>query len=165
MCIRDRASTVNDEDFVYIDAGTTTEKMIEFLPNTRATFVTNGIVHAKKLISRGLRAFIIGGQLKLSTEAVVGAEAVNNLKKYNFTKCFMGTNGISAEAGYSTPDIEEAFIKTEAMGRSFVAYVLADSSKFGMVSSVTYADLSQACIVTDSVPDTKYHDIAVIKEV
>ena len=159
------ASTVNDEDFVYIDAGTTTEKMIEFLPNTRATFVTNGIVHAKKLISRGLRAFIIGGQLKLSTEAVVGAEAVNNLKKYNFTKCFMGTNGISAEAGYSTPDIEEAFIKTEAMGRSFVAYVLADSSKFGMVSSVTYADLSQACIVTDSVPDTKYHDIAVIKEV
>lgn len=77
----------------------------------------------------------------------------------------MGTNGISAEAGYSTPDIEEAFIKTEAMGRSFVAYVLADSSKFGMVSSVTYADLSQACIVTDSVPDTKYHDIAVIKEV
>ncbi len=159
------ASTVNDEDFVYIDAGTTTEKMIEFLPNTRATFVTNGIVHAKKLISRGLRAFIIGGQLKLSTEAVVGAEAVTNLKKSNFTPCFMGTNGISAEAGYSTPDIEEAFIKTEAMGRSFVAYVLADSSKFGMVSSVTYADLSQACIVTDSVPDTKYHDIAVIKEV
>lgn len=159
------ASTINDEDFVYIDAGTTTEKMIEFLPNTRATFVTNGIVHAKKLISRGLRAFIIGGQLKLSTEAVIGAEAVNNLKKYNFTKCFMGTNGISVEAGFSTPDIEEALIKTEAMNRSFVSFVLADSSKFGMVSSVTYADLSQACIVTDSVPDTKYHDNAVIKEV
>lgn len=159
------ASTVNDEDFVYIDAGTTTEKMIEFLPATRATFVTNGIVHAKKLIQRGMRAFIIGGQLKLSTEAVIGAQAVNNLKKYNFTKCFMGTNGISVEAGYSTPDIEEALIKTEAIARSFVSYVLADSSKFGMVSSVTYADLSQACIVTDSVPDTKYHDNAVIKEV
>lgn len=159
------ASTVNDEDFVYIDAGTTTEKMIEFLPATRATFVTNGIVHAKKLIQRGMRAFIIGGQLKLSTEAVIGAQAVNNLKKYNFTKCFVGTNGISVEAGFSTPDIEEALIKTEAIARSFVSYVLADSSKFGMVSSVTYADLSQACIVTDSVPDTKYHDNAVIKEV
>lgn len=159
------AYTVNDEDFVYIDAGTTTEKMIEFLPATRATFVTNGIVHAKKLIQRGMRAFIIGGQLKLSTEAVIGAQAVNNLKKYNFTKCFMGTNGISVEAGFSTPDIEEALIKTEAIARSFVSYVLADSSKFGMVSSVTYADLSQACIVTDSVPDTKYHDNAVIKEV
>lgn len=159
------AATVNDDDFVFIDAGTTTERMIDYLQSTRATFVTNGIVHAKKLIQRGLRASIIGGQLKLSTEAVIGAEAVNNLKKYNFTKCFLGTNGISAEAGLSTPDIEEALIKTEAISKSFVSYVLADSSKFGKVSSVTYADLSQACIVTDSVPDTKYHDIAVIKEV
>lgn len=159
------AAVIHEDDFVFIDAGTTTERLIDFIPSTQATFVTNGVVHAKKLIQRGLRAFIIGGQLKLSTEAVIGAEAVNNLKKYNFTKCFLGTNGISLETGFSTPDMEEALIKTEAIRKSFVSYVLADSSKFGKVSSVTFADLSQACIVTDSVPDTKYHDNAVIKEV
>ncbi|HIR02587.1 MAG: DeoR/GlpR family DNA-binding transcription regulator [Acutalibacteraceae bacterium] len=159
------ASIVNDHDFIYIDAGTTTEKMIDFLQKTRATFVTNGVAHAKKLIQKGFKAYIIGGQLKLSTEAVVGAEAVINLKKMNFTKAFLGANGISDDHGVTTPDVEEGLIKAEAVNRSYITYVLADSSKFGKISSVTFADLSQVCIVTDSVPDTKYHDKAVIKEV
>lgn len=159
------ASNVNDHDFIYIDAGTTTEKMIDFLQKTRATFVTNGVAHAKKLIQKGFKAYIIGGQLKLSTEAVVGAEAVINLKKMNFTKAFLGANGISDDHGVTTPDVEEGLIKAEAVNRSYITYVLADSSKFGKISSVTFADLSQVCIVTDSVPDTKYHDKAVIKEV
>lgn len=159
------ASIVNDHDFIYIDAGTTTEKMIDFLQKTRATFVTNGVAHAKKLIQKGFKAYIIGGQLKLSTEAVVGAEAVINLKKMNFTKAFLGANGISDDHGVTTPDVEEGLIKAEAVNRSSITYVLADSSKFGKISSVTFADLSQVCIVTDSVPDTKYHDKAVIKEV
>ena len=42
------ASIVNDHDFIYIDAGTTTEKMIDFLQKTRATFVTNGEKQKKK---------------------------------------------------------------------------------------------------------------------
>lgn len=83
----------------------------------------------------------------------------------NFTKAFLGANGISDDHGVTTPDVEEGLIKAEAVNRSYITYVLADSSKFGKISSVTFADLSQVCIVTDSVPDTKYHDKAVIKEV
>ncbi len=157
------ASVVHDDDFVFIDAGTTTERMIDYLSDTRATFVTNGVNHARKLIQKGLRAYIIGGELKLITEAVVGAEAVSNLRKYNFTKCFMGTNGIDLDAGFSTPDVEEAQVKTEVIRRSFVSYVLADDTKFGVVSAVTYAEIGQACIVTNKAPDTKYRENAVIK--
>ena len=105
------ASLINDEDFVYIDAGTTTERLIDYITNTNAIFVTNGIVHAKKLIQRGCRAYVIGGELKLATEAIVGADGISNLKKYNFTKCFIGTNGISMDKGYTTPDLEEALMK------------------------------------------------------
>ena len=108
------AGLVTNDDFVFIDAGTTTAAMIDFIyDNVRATFVTNGIVHAKKLIQKGLKAYIIGGQIKLTTEAVVGTEAINNLRKYNFTKTFIGTNGISVKGGYSTPDVEEAAVKSE----------------------------------------------------
>lgn len=56
------AGLVTNDDFVFIDAGTTTAAMIDFIyDNVRATFVTNGIVHAKKLIQKGLKAYIIGG--------------------------------------------------------------------------------------------------------
>ena len=67
------ASLVEDGDFVFVDAGTTTEKMIDYLPEKKATFVTNGFVHAKRLAQRGFKVLVLAGEFKLSTEAVVGA--------------------------------------------------------------------------------------------
>lgn len=49
------ASIIEDGDFVFIDAGTTTEKMIDFIPARQVTFVTNAFVHAKRLAQRGSR--------------------------------------------------------------------------------------------------------------
>lgn len=159
------ASLIKDDDFVFIDAGTTTEKLIDFVMNTRAVFVTNGIVHAKKLIQKGCRTYLIGGELKLATEALVGAEAISNLKKYNFTKSFIGTNGISMEQGFTTPEMEEGLLKREVVTRSYMTYILADHTKFGKVTSITFANLDQACILTDYLPDERYMKATVIKEV
>lgn len=159
------ASLIRDDDFVFIDAGTTTEQMIGYIGNTQATFVTNGIVHAKKLLQRGHKVIVTGGELKPLTEAVVGAEAISNLRKYNFTKCFVGTNGISIDKGFTTPDLEEAMIKKEAIKRSFLTYILADHTKFGKVTSVTFADIERSCIITDYVPDEKFKKATVVKEV
>ena len=52
------ATLVYDSDFVFIDAGTTTSRFIDFLENDKATYVTNGIVHARKLIEKGFNAYI-----------------------------------------------------------------------------------------------------------
>ena len=41
------ASLIQPEDFVYLDAGTTTGYMLEHLNGSRATFVTNGVSHAR----------------------------------------------------------------------------------------------------------------------
>lgn len=143
------ATMVQEEDFVFIDAGTTTERMIPYLDKKSVTYVTNGIVHAKKLIERGLDAYIIGGLLRPSTEAAIGTGAIESIKRYNFTKCFMGTNGVDLERGFSTPDIGEAAVKAAVMKRSDKAVVLADHTKFGVISSVTFAALEDACVITD----------------
>lgn len=164
MIARYAASLIKDEDFIFIDAGTTTERMIDFLKDTKAIFVTNGIVHAKKLIQKGLKAYIIGGELKVTTEAIVGAEGLSNLKKYNFSKSFLGTNGIHINCGYSTMDVDEAIVKKEVINRSFMKFVLADHTKFGKTMPVTFAEIRQACIITDKVENKKYLDSTVIKE-
>ena len=158
------AAQIDDSDFVYIDAGTTTERMIDYIESSRATFVTNGIVHARKLIQKGCKAYIVGGQIKLSTQAVVGTLASGMLRQYNFTKAFLGVNGISVSRGFTTPDPEEAELKAEACRQAFVSFILADSSKFGMVSAVPFLDLDKACILTDRIPDEKYRKAATIKE-
>lgn len=159
------ASLIEKGDFVYIDAGTSTEFMIDYINEKGATYVTNGIVHAKKLIQRGLEVFILGGQLKLSTEAIIGIEAVNNIKKYNFTKCFMGTNGLDLKAGFTTPDVKEALLKKEAMNRSKKVYVLSDVSKFNKISSITFGDLDKTIIITTKVTQKEFMNNKNIVEV
>ncbi len=91
------AGLIQDEDFVYIDAGTTTGDMLKFLQVTRAVFVTNAVAHAQSLAERGFKVFLVGGELKGSTEAVIGNQAMNTLREYHFTKGFFGTNGITKE--------------------------------------------------------------------
>lgn len=54
--------------------------MIDHLTVRDVTFVTNGFIHAKKLAVKGYKVFITGGEIKASTEAIVGAECVLTLK-------------------------------------------------------------------------------------
>jgi DeoR family fructose operon transcriptional repressor len=159
------ASLIEEGDFVYIDAGTTTEKMIDYIPSKNVTFVTNAFINAKKLAQKGFRVFIPAGEIKLTTEAIVGAECVISLQNYNFSKCFMGTNGISVSAGLSTPDKSEASVKTAVISRSKEVYFLADHSKFDKVTAVTFSALNRGKIITDKLPDKKYLTEASIKEV
>lgn len=159
------ASLILDDDFVFIDAGTSTLHMVEHIENTKATFVTNGVEHAKKLLQKGLEVYIIGGKIKFSTEAIIGIEAIENVKKYNFTKCFMGTNGISVARGLSTPDVDEAMLKKQVVELSYLTFILADNSKFGKTSPVTFADIKKVCIITDKLFDKSYAEHTIIKEV
>src|SRR5699024_3341740 len=85
------ASLIRDGDFIYIDAGSTTDKLVEVINNVNVTYVTNGIIHARKLTQKGCKVYVIGGQFKPVTEAIIGAQALKSIEAFNFTKCFLGT--------------------------------------------------------------------------
>lgn len=147
------AGLIEPEDFVYLDAGTTTGCMLEFIGEQDAVYVTNAVAHAQRLAAKGLRVILVGGELKGSTEAVVGSVAVQTVQQYHFTKGFFGANGVSRKAGFTTPDPNEAMIKRKAMEQCVAKYVLADCSKFNQVSSVTFGDFADAEVLTDAVPE------------
>lgn len=159
------ASLIEDGDFVFLDAGTTTEKMIDLIPSKSVTFVTNAFVSARKLAARGFKVLITAGEIKSSTEAIVGSETVLTLSRYNFTKCFMGVNGISVKGGFSTPDTSEADVKATAIAQGRDIYILADHSKFGMAAAVKFAELNKGKIITDKAPEKVYFSETFVKEV
>ena len=66
-------------DFVYLDAGTTTELMIEYITSRQAVFVSNAMSHAKRLAERIYRVSL--SMSSGSSEAIVGEEAVTALEK------------------------------------------------------------------------------------
>lgn len=142
------AGLIEPGDFIYLDAGTTTELMIDYIEHKQITFVTNAISHAKRLAERGFTVYLLGGEFKAVTEAIVGEEAVTTLEKYNFTKGFWGTNGISVQRGFSTPEVKEAMVKKKSMEGCRECYILADESKFNQISSVTFAAFETATVLT-----------------
>ena len=159
------ANLIENNDFVYIDAGTTTEKMLKYITNHDAIYVTNAVSHAMKLAAIGCTVFILGGEFKYATEAIVGEEALTSLSKYNFTKGFFGANGITEKNGFTTPEIKEAMIKRAAMASCKDCYVLADHSKFGQISAVSFGDIEDATIITDKGRDDLKHTYKKIVEV
>ena len=142
------ASLIGKNDFVYIDAGSTTEQIAEFLANSEATFMTNSIPLVQKLARLDLKVFVLPGLVKGRTEAVIGSQASDALRNYHFTKGFFGTNGLTVAEGCTTPDTEEAYIKMAAIKQCAKKYVLSDSSKFGLASHNTFAALKDVEIIT-----------------
>ena len=159
------ASLIEDDDFVYLDAGTSTGVMIDFLTARNPVFVTNAIEHARDLTRKGYKVYLIGGEYKSATEAIVGEEAALSLQKYHFTKGFFGANGISIDEGLTTPEIKEAMIKKTAIAATKQSYFLLDHTKFGEISAITFADITEGTIVTDKVPNEEYREKAKILEV
>lgn len=150
------ASLLEENDFVFLDAGSTTELMIDYITEKKVIFVTNAVTHAKKLSQRGYTTYILGGEFKATTEAIVGDETVAGLQKYNFTKGFWGTNGVNRKVGFTTPDVKEAMVKKTAMEHCAQRYVLCDASKFSQISSVKFSDFAKAFIITTELEDEKY---------
>lgn len=142
------AGLIEPDDFIYLDAGTTTERMIDYLSSKQTVFVTNAVMHAKRLSEKGYTVYLIGGEYKGVTGAIVGEEAVNSVEKYNFTKGFWGSNGISIQRGFSTPEVKEALVKKKSMENCKKRYVLADESKFNQISSVSFAPFDSATVIT-----------------
>ena len=147
------AAMIMPHDFVYLDAGTTTGYMLEFFCDKDVTVVTNAVAHAQRLAKAGVKVRLVGGELKSSTEAVVGSEAMQTLRKYHFTKGFFGTNGVTKKAGFTTPDANEAMVKKTAIEQCQKKYVLCDHSKFGEVSSVTFLAFTGADVITDRIAE------------
>lgn len=143
------AKLIKKDDFVYIDAGTTTEYIIDYITEKNAVYVTNAVNHACKLSHMGCEVYLVGGRLKSATEAIVGSETLETLSKYNFTIGFWGTNGIHRKTGFTTPDREEAGVKKMSFINCKKRYIVADSSKFDSISPVGFADFDDVIIITE----------------
>ncbi len=150
------ASFVEEEDVIYLDAGTTTYQMIPYLKDIQKLLVvTNGIKQADLLVNYGISTILIGGQIKKKTKAIIGSTAVEQLKTYYFNKSFLGINGIDLEFGYTTPDPEEAILKTLAAKLSSQQFILADQTKFGQVNFAKVGELKDFTIITDKFDDSQ----------
>jgi DeoR family fructose operon transcriptional repressor len=138
---------------ILLDAGTTTSRLASLLPpEHELTVITHGVPIAARLAGqRQIDLRLLPGRVRRTTQAAVGAETVAALSQLRVDVSFLGTNGVTADHGLTTPDPDEAAVKRAliASGRRVVA--LADASKFGVETAVRFAAPGEIdVLVTDS---------------
>ena len=141
-----------DEGTVLLDAGTTTMRLAERLPQDHElTIVTNSLgIAAQVAQHQNLSLYLLGGRVRGRTLAAVGSWVTNALQDVFVDVAFIGTNGLSAERGLTTPDQSEAAAKRAMITASRRSIVLADHTKMGVDHFSRFADLADiAAIITD----------------
>lgn len=151
---------------ILIDAGSTTESLAELLAaRTAAATAISGraaelvvITHSLPVAARlsgepGIALHLLGGKVRGITQAAVGQSTVEAARRIRPDIAFIGTNGIHAAFGLSTPDPEEAAVKAAFVQSARRIVVLADASKLDAETLVQFASLKDLdTLITDTKP-------------
>ena len=154
---------------VLIDAGSSTEALAELLaartaagsaPGTELVVITHALPIAVKLSGEpGIALHLLGGKVRGLTQAAVGQSTVEAARRIRPDIAFLGTNGIHAAFGLSTPDPEEAAVKAAFVQSARRIVVLADSSKLDAETLVQFASLKDLdTLITDTNPSQALAD-------
>lgn len=149
---------VPERGSVFFDAGTTTASVArELAPRiagSRLEVVTHALtVGAALAATPQVSLTLIGGRVRGLTAAAVGADTVRAIESLRPDVAFLGTNGLSAGFGLSTPDPDEAAVKTAIVRAARRVVAVADGDKLGRELLVSFAPLAAIdVLVTDAAP-------------
>lgn len=146
---------------LYLDAGTTTATLAAGLVERSAQsgewpeVVTHSMAIAHQLAGApGARLTAIGGRVRALTAAAVGAETIAAIGRLRPDVAVIGTNGVSAGFGLSTPDPDEAAVKRAIVSAARRVIVVADGDKHDTELLVSFARLDELdVLVTDRAPE------------
>lgn len=172
---------INSGDTIALDAGSTTLELAKYLSQgikmrvwDSLRLVTNSVSAANELLTtltemgasdsnQTLQVYIVGGRIRANTLASVD-EDISPENHTSFGRmleklggadiCFVGTNGITQEDGFSTHVNSETKSKSEILKFSTRRFVLTDSSKFGIKEEISFASFDDGItIITDRNPE------------
>jgi DeoR family transcriptional regulator, fructose operon transcriptional repressor len=143
---------VDADSSLYLDAGSTCLELARLLAHRDdITVVTNSLPAIVELAGTGPRLVVVGGELRPLSQAIVGPLSTPLLDELYVDRAFMGTFGLSLDAGLTTTDPAEAFTKEHALTRAREVVLLADSSKLGTRSFAHAGRLDQIdVVITDA---------------
>lgn len=138
---------------IFVESGSTPGQLAELLPADRQlTVVTTGLVIARSLATRSnLTVLMVGGRIRARTLAAVDDWAVSCLQGLRVDVAFLGTNGISADGGLTTPNSAEAAVKRAALRVGRRTVLLVDHTKLATSTLFQYGAVEDIdLLVTDS---------------
>jgi DeoR/GlpR family transcriptional regulator of sugar metabolism len=154
---RAAASMVTPGTAIALAAGTTTFALAQCLLDvpgltivTNSLPVTNLFSEARGSMDGTAASVVLTGGVRTPSDALAGPIADLTIRSLHFDLLFLGCHGFDAQAGLTTPNLAEAETNRAFMRVARQVVVLADSTKWGVVSLSSFARLSEAdVLITD----------------
>lgn len=155
---RAAAELAEPGETVFINSGSTTLELLRLLPPVELRVVTSNAGALTALDSPAIECIVVGGVYRRRSNSFVGGLAIQTLKQIYGSKAFIGVDGLSLEAGLTTPHHQEAEIAREMIDQTRgEVVVLADSSKIGGVAPFVTAPLDMVdLVITDAQISEEY---------
>ena len=113
--------------------------------------MTNGLGVAQAVAKTpGIEHILLGGSIRPSIGALVGALTTQNLQRFSVGPAFLGISGLS-EAGISVGNLAEAEIKEGVLDRARRVIVPIDSTKVGVTDFARVGGLEDVDVVVTEV--------------
>lgn len=148
---------------VFLDPSSTVLPLCPYLkkiPNL--VVVTNGLKNALALSegeNEGLSVFIIGGEIKNNSTAVINSSYDSLFSAFQFDLAIFSCRGID-ERGIYEANFSQAKVKKEMMAKAKKTLLLADSSKFDSSHFFKIGDFKDyEALITDKKPPEAYQRI------
>lgn len=154
---RRAAQEISSGDVIALDASSTAHELAKIIPDIAVTVVTNAIPVALALMDRpAVRVVITGGILDRPSMSMVGPLAEQSLERFHVQKLFFSSRGLDTARGVSVTADEQAGIKRRMIDLCEKAYLLLDSTKFGVRSVEFFAAVEELdVVITDPQADAK----------
>lgn len=152
LIARRAADIVKDGDAIFLDDSTTAYTMISYLHDRRdLTIVTNGIEAALASAQiPGATVMLLGGIVRARTVSVFGQLSSAALDGLHIKRAFVSCSGLTVRTGFTEADIEIAQLKAKVVQLAEQTIALVESSKFGVVQIISFAQVSDvAQVLTD----------------
>jgi DeoR/GlpR family transcriptional regulator of sugar metabolism len=143
------ASLIEDGESIMLD-GSSTSLMIaqELKKKKKLTVITNSVEVLIELAGgEGIKVISTGGTLRESSLSLVGAAALDVLRRYNVDKAILSCKGIDMGKGVTDSHEMEADVKICMRSCAKTTILAADSSKLGNVFFAKIMDLSEGDIL------------------
>ncbi|MGW0803078.1 DeoR/GlpR family DNA-binding transcription regulator [Nonomuraea sp. NPDC002799] len=147
---RRAAALVRPGTAVALSAGTTTWTLAHHLAAVPALTVVTNSVRIADVFQRAARpdqTVVLTGGVRTPSDALVGPVAVAAIRQLNVDLLFLGVHGMTARAGFTTPNMMEAETDRALVEAASRLVVPADHTKWGTVGISTIASLGEADVV------------------
>lgn len=144
---------IKEGDSIFIDNGTTTERIADTLSGfSRLSVITTGLNIVMALLPHVfVTTYVPEGRIDSRSFSVVGSQAESSLSKYNARIAFIGIDGITIEQGLLNNSYEASATSQIMLKNSQVRVLLADSSKFGNIATISLCPINAIDIlITDA---------------